>query len=179
MRKSTFVDMLQERYGNLPLVGVEVGVSKGSHALYILKKLNMQKLYLIDKYTTSDPDQELSKDDQKAHSHLKAYKAQIQWMHMKSEDALLLLPRNGLDFVYIDADHRYQAVKKDIELSLPALRRNAVLGGHDYDIHKWPPVGVRKAVDEFVKSCNYRLTVSTHGNWWIISDFSYYTHNGQ
>lgn len=47
------------------------------------------------------------------------------------------------DFIYIDASHKYEDVKRDIELYLPKTKY--VIGGHDYQ-KEWP--GVVRAVDE-------------------------------
>ena len=52
------------------------------------------------------------------------------------------------DFVYIDADHSYESVKKDIELYLPKLKKGGIIGGHDYCPYSWPDV--IKAVDESI-----------------------------
>ena len=43
------------------------------------------------------------------------------------------------DFIYIDANHEYDEVKKDIELYLPKLASNGIIGGHDYH-EVWPDV---------------------------------------
>lgn len=48
-----------------------------------------------------------------------------------------------IDFIFIDADHRYEQVKRDIEHALKFNPR--IIGGHDYS-PEWP--GVIKAVDE-------------------------------
>lgn len=50
-----------------------------------------------------------------------------------------------VDFIYIDANHSYEGVKKDIELFLPKLSKGGIIGGHDYN-KEWS--GVIKAVDE-------------------------------
>ena len=52
---------------------------------------------------------------------------------------------NQYDFVYIDADHTYESVKKDLELYLPKVKNGGIIGGHDYT-DNW--VEVRQAVDE-------------------------------
>lgn len=51
----------------------------------------------------------------------------------------------SLDFVYIDGEHTYDGVKKDIELYLPKIKKGGYIGGHDYK-PKWQ--GVMDAVDE-------------------------------
>jgi Methyltransferase domain len=52
------------------------------------------------------------------------------------------------DLVFIDGDHRYSAVKADIDMACRMLRHQSggVLCGHDYRHKDWP--GVKKAVDE-------------------------------
>jgi predicted O-methyltransferase YrrM len=53
---------------------------------------------------------------------------------------------HSLDFVFIDADHSYEAVKDDIACWAPKVRAGGWVGGHDYHPRKFP--GVVKAVDE-------------------------------
>ena len=53
-------------------------------------------------------------------------------IYNKFEDGLF-------DFIYIDANHEYDEVKKDIELYLPKLASNGIIGGHDYH-EVWPDV---------------------------------------
>lgn len=51
----------------------------------------------------------------------------------------------SLDFVYIDGEHTYKGVKKDIELFMPKVKNGGFIGGHDYK-PKWK--GVMEAVNE-------------------------------
>ena len=53
----------------------------------------------------------------------------------------------GLDFVFIDAQHDYDSVKKDIEIWTPKLKPGGLLSGHDYQPNF---KGVIQAVDEAV-----------------------------
>ena len=50
------------------------------------------------------------------------------------------------DFIFIDADHRYDAVLDDIKLAFKYIKRGGVIAGHDYGRSDWP--GVKRAVDE-------------------------------
>lgn len=63
-----------------------------------------------------------------------------------SDEAAYLYPDSSLDFVFIDADHRYEEVKKDISIWLPKVKPGGVLAGHDFDETSDP--GVVKAVLE-------------------------------
>lgn len=66
-----------------------------------------------------------------------------------------------LDFVFIDGDHSYKAVRQDIEQWFPKLCDGGILSGHDYDV--WP--GVNQAVDEFCYST--RREIGKCGSIWF------------
>jgi predicted O-methyltransferase YrrM len=53
---------------------------------------------------------------------------------------------NFADIIFIDADHSYESVKKDILKYTPKLKKGGLLTGHDID---YP--GVNKAVKELIK----------------------------
>lgn len=52
--------------------------------------------------------------------------------------------RDTFDFVYIDGNHTYEFVKRDIELSLQVIKKGGMICGHDYGFS----ASVKKAVDE-------------------------------
>jgi predicted O-methyltransferase YrrM len=56
------------------------------------------------------------------------------------------LADDSLDLVFIDADHGYDSVKRDIIAYTPKLKTTGLLTGHDID---YP--GVNKAVKELIK----------------------------
>ena len=63
------------------------------------------------------------------------------------------------DLVFIDADHRYEAVKADIEAWAGVIRKGGVLSGHDYH---WP--GVHRAVTEAFGDNLHR---GPNSIWWV------------
>lgn len=65
-----------------------------------------------------------------------------------------------VDLIYIDADHRYEAVKEDIWRWAPHVRPGGILCGHDYGIFD----GVEQAVHEIFEP--EELTVQ--GNVWAV-----------
>lgn len=68
-----------------------------------------------------------------------------------SEDIMLTSIIDKVDVIYIDADHSYESVKKDLNGWFKKITNGGFLCGHDY-IDAWP--GVKIAVDEFVLSNN-------------------------
>ena len=51
----------------------------------------------------------------------------------------------SIDFCFIDANHTYEFVKKDIEAFLPKMKPGGVMAGHDYNMSH---PGVIRAVNE-------------------------------
>ncbi len=65
------------------------------------------------------------------------------------------------DFIFIDGDHRREAVKEDIQIALYLIKNGGIIAGHDYGRADWP--GVKRAVDElFPDGVNKVDTI-----WWI------------
>lgn len=57
------------------------------------------------------------------------------------------------DLIFIDADHSYEAVKKDVETYLPMLASGGVISGHDYSTN-FPDV-VRAINERFPRIKQY------------------------
>jgi len=147
---------------NNVMIGAEVGVLEGEHAAWMLKHAKIERLYLIDPYLDYDEKQvaraKLSVAFSKAQKRLAG--KPVIWMRCLSTEADL----KDLDFVYIDADHSYEAVKADIEYWWSRIKeRSSVMGGHDF-CHAHP--GVVKAVTEFSVNNGLNLNVETP-DWWI------------
>jgi len=78
-------------------------------------------------------------------SKTEPYKDRVIELMMYSHEAVDHVEDQSLDFVFIDAQHDYHSVKKDIELWAPKVKPGGLISGHDYD-PKFP--GVIQAVDE-------------------------------
>jgi hypothetical protein len=86
-----------------------------------------------------------------------AYEDRVTILRCTSQKAASWL---GLfDMVYIDAEHSYEAVKKDIKLWLPHVKPGGFISGHDYGHKRFP--GVKQAVDEAFP----RRQLLRHGIW--------------
>jgi hypothetical protein len=156
--------------GRKNLVGAEVGVLRGENAREILREWNnVSKLWLIDNYKGN-----LHEFDT-ANEILLQWRDRYAWIIDDSVSAASKLPE--LDFAYIDGDHSYNGVKRDIETYWPKLKNFAVLCGHDYN-PRWESLkGIIQAVDEFAEKGNFKhdknfftATTGSSSDWWFLKD---------
>jgi hypothetical protein len=163
-RPSTYV--MEEHFKFLmmkDLVGVEIGVENGNNAKNLLSRLPIKKLYLVDPFV---PWEEAGKllsfcSLEKTSKNLRKYKEELVFIKKKSEDAITSIPDN-VDFVYVDGNHDYEFIKKDIELYYPKVKEHGIIAGHDYGME-----AVKRAITEYAEK--NKLTVNSDaGDWWFV-----------
>jgi hypothetical protein len=170
-------ERLSKLRGGKSLVGAEIGVCGGEHALSLLRTFNLEKLYLIDPYSLYEDYSEGRKhygEDQKplcdtevsAKLLLEDYASSVVWIKELSANATKFITED-LDFVYIDGNHAESFVKADIENYYPLVKRGGVIGGHDfYNGFQFEHDGVINAVIEWATENNRRLKVELP-DWWV------------
>jgi hypothetical protein len=163
---------IKDTYKKSNLTGVEIGVEVGHNSKSILQELPIKKLYLVDPYefyTQEDSPLKLETIERPdefytiAKKRLSKYKNQIEFIKKKSNEAVDEIPDN-LDFVYIDGNHDYKYVKKDIQTYYPKLKNGGILGGHDFCADY---VGVCKAALEFAEKNKLKLYTKDM-DWWVV-----------
>ena len=113
---------------------VEVGVWKADTTSYVLKKCPSLKMVVgVDDYKNFES-MKHSLYQFKEAEKLARKRIGKRLMVCSSIQASEKFEDNSLDIVFIDADHTYKAVKKDIQLWWPKVRTGGILAGHDYDI---------------------------------------------
>lgn len=146
---------------------LEIGVAYGYHADFICNIMPDVEYIGVDPYQANyDPHdifchdvQKLfgSPDAQKAmdrlfnvvSSNIKKYQGRASLLREKSWLAAKQFQDGALDLVYIDGDHTYEGVAKDLAAWYPKVRKGGIICGDDIG---WP--GVKKAVDEFFIKLN-------------------------
>jgi len=127
-------------------IGVEVGVRTGWFSKYILDHTQM-KVYAVDPWEDNDELVDAEHVYDSCKKRLRSYKHRVKLIKGWSPQEAARFKDGEVDFVYIDALHDYESVKKDIEGWWPKIRPGGVISGHDFNRIKWP--GVVKAVEEF------------------------------
>lgn len=125
---------------------VEVGVYWGQSFGYaVVECLNRGKnidFVAVDIFSWTSPEgwpmiQKFHQEMQPVAGHFRAIQGASWEVADQFEDG-------SIDFVFIDADHIYEHVRKDVLAWLPKVRPGGIIAGHDYN----PPHEVERAVNE-------------------------------
>lgn len=144
------------------LIGAEIGVLVGAHAQEMLDNLNIEKLYLIDPYIPGEEMLPVGEQTKKeAEERLSKYKDKIVWLIKTSAEASKEVEDNSLDFVYIDACHRYRFAFQDISLWTPKVKTGGLVGGHD-----WTTMPVKEAVEDYCQDNGIKFE-QDGSDWWF------------
>ncbi len=120
--------------------GAELGVDKAILTAMLLRECPaLELLIAVDIFPNVKRSHQAFELNDQYPGRLRVWKSNTNEVSRYIEDG-------SLDFVFIDADHSYEAVRDDIRNWRPKVRRGGWLGGHDYRSDKWP--GVVRAVDE-------------------------------
>jgi hypothetical protein len=120
-----------------PIVA-ELGTYRGEWAEFLLKQFRPNELHLFDL----------------DFSLIRGVVASAKPVHLHAGDSstmLLRMPEQYFDVIYIDGDHSYEGVKRDIKASILKLKKDGLLMFNDYTV--WSPVsaipyGVVRAVND-------------------------------
>jgi len=150
-------------------IGAEIGVDQGDFSKRIIKIVKPKKLHLIDPWEYQE--EKIYKNslyggkggnnqieiEKKFQNVLIKFRKQIKndivTIHRGfSEKVLESFEDDYFDWAYIDGNHLYDFVKKDLELSNLKVKKGGIIALDDYGIEGWWKGGVQKAVDELVTS---------------------------
>ena len=154
--------LLNEVLKNGYTVGAEIGCRTGGTSSVLLQNCPELILYCVDLWeyrpdiltddaSTPYAEWDFKKVKNKFDRSVRLFKDRAKILQGVSWEMADEIGDNSLDFIFIDADHGYEAVKKDILAWVPKVKLGGLLSGHD--IHM---VGVKKAVEEFLP--NYAKT---------------------
>lgn len=145
--------------------GVELGVCNGDFSEEILKIVDPKLLYLVDVWRNIDleyNDKLMANDKKQLRRYREVTKKflddpRVRIIRDYTTCIEEIFPANSLDWSYVDADHSYKGCLRDLEASDLVVKDNGFILGHDYE--PAPSFGVIEAVNEFVKTRNYYLSL--------------------
>ncbi|MCE9531545.1 MAG: class I SAM-dependent methyltransferase [Planctomycetes bacterium] len=174
------------RFSSTSFRGAEVGVAEGALSNRLLHCFPTLFLTMVDSWATYSTEHAYRRSgdghaclNEQQQAALKAlaisntdfasHRRHI--LQSDSCEAAESIADGSLDFVFIDADHTYEAVRKDIHAWWPKVRPNGLMSGHDYDARKdkdgrW---GVARAVQDFARDHKLAVNVFRRTTVWAIT----------
>jgi hypothetical protein len=168
--------VVSNRYEVLPLLprggtAVEVGVAYGDFTHSILDILRPEHFIAIDTFGIQPGDEpwgrQLLRDNQCTHLEYftRRFQSSIKDGQMEvkkglSWDMLGQLRDKSVDYIYIDADHHYASVNKEIEALRSKMKPDGIVHFNDYtyfDFDAMTAYGVPAAVHAFMRQDNYEM----------------------
>ena len=146
---------------------VEVGSWKGRSASFMaVEIINSEKQIQFDCVDTWKGSEENQKDKDVIENtlfevfteNMKPVNGHYKAIRLPSINAAELYDDESLDFVFIDAAHDYENVKKDILAWYPKVKKGGLLCGHDY-----PSLQVQEAVHEVLDNVE-----QFNKNCWLV-----------
>ena len=145
-------------------IGAELGVSTGLNFDSLMQLNKNLKLYGIDCFESEGNElEQYDKGIYQGRTQTDAienakrieakYPNRARMIFKRTDKACEIIPDGHLDFIFIDADHTYEGVIRDIEMWEPKVQKNGLIMGHDLN---WGSVA--KAVGE------------KFSNFWIAAD---------
>jgi len=126
-------------------VGAEIGVYKGEFLEKFCK--TGFKMYGVDPWLVYDNYKkhpaEIEYEDMYQNCKKLEEKYDCKIIRKMSMDAILDIPDNSLDFVYIDSNHSIRYIIEDIFEWNKKVKKGGVICGHDYILRGSNPYGLR------------------------------------
>ncbi|MEM1075090.1 MAG: glycosyltransferase family 2 protein [Pseudomonadota bacterium] len=161
--------------------GAEIGVWNGGFSEFILKVTRPKELTLIDPWDLLS-DQSEDERTHKKHADanfmedmfLNVTKLYGQMENVKivkgfSADVLSDFPDNYFDWVYIDGNHQYDFVKKDVEIAFRKVRSGGTIAGDDFFWKRNDRMHVKEAVLDAMRAHGMKNRPNRFGQQFMIT----------
>ena len=165
--RDSLIKLIRQECGN-PTFGVEVGVHRGATSALLLRSFPLLTLAMVDLWGEWNDVTPHTLEEQRGF-YQQAWAATAFAAHRRlivRVDSAKAAKRRGKrdkpDFVFIDADHSYEACSRDMEAWWPVTK--TLFCGHDYGK---PEFGVTQAVAEFCEKHDVTVNVAEGHIWWI------------
>lgn len=147
-----------------PLVGGEVGVAGGYNAVRSMRLVKFSQFFMIDLYPRGYLNKGVCEDygpcERAARQRAREFPEAV-FLRMDSLQAARTIPAM-FDFLYLDDDHRYGHVVRELEAWWPRIVPGGVLAGHDF--HGDFPGVVRAVVERF----GLDRVMTGRRDWWVV-----------
>ena len=145
--------------------GIEIGCETGKTTKFLLDCYKNLKLYTIDPFVYNFNWSGVECNIMeglllKTKELLEPYGERVQLIRKTSDEAHSEFENESIDFVFIDGNHLFYQVKRDLDNYYSKVKPNGLFCGHDYDMED-----VKKAVDSFSLYVDKKV-ISDQPNVW-------------
>ena len=162
-------------------VCIEIGLARGEFAATMLREVpSITEYYGIDPflggYDSADAmSSELAKFNNKENGtndrwantllyQLRSYECKFRLYKGFSHEISANFRNESIDCLFIDGDHTYSGVKRDLQHYIPLMKSNGLVVFDDYNF-----VGVKKALDELTTLTHLKLiSLNSYNQYYII-----------
>ena len=139
----SFYDEMIERFDNANFV--EIGAWKGKSACYMGERLRDTgkniRYTVVDNFKGSPNEAVHTQDKDVVNGtlyetfckNIRPLKNYINVIKGDSQKVYKMFDDKSIDMLFIDGNHTYEALKQDIKLWLPKVKKGGVISGHDYE----------------------------------------------
>ena len=170
------IPVLRERYNNSDIFGLELGVNVGSNLVYFLEELpNIKNLIAIDPFIPYDDgpggfvsEEIINKVKSCFIRNIQPFNDKVTFINKTSDSAVFDVEDESLDYIFIDGDHSFEAVKNDIFNYYSKVKKGGIFAGHDWS---WgADRAVQRALQEFVTVNNLSIEIFLVPNdtWFFV-----------
>jgi hypothetical protein len=150
----------------------EIGVFRGDFSQVLLDQFRPSMLYLVDPFEEGEiMSGDENGNDVMVYDGIYLYEyvkdrfastENVKMLRIRSEDLDQCIEDDELDLIYIDGDHSYEGVKRDLEMAYRKVKDQGFICGHDLmtNPHKTDNVydfGTFQAVQEFCYRNGFRV----------------------
>jgi hypothetical protein len=157
--KTLFKSALQDypREVDKDIFGIEIGVLDGETSRFFLSLNDDINLIGIEPFVPDSMEASLIGSEDKVNANVAPYKNRWGLIKDFSYNVSERFQDNSVDFIFIDGDHNYDAVKQDFQLYNPKIKTGGLIFFHDSRMNRGGAnfhVGSSKFVDEVIATHN-------------------------
>ena len=154
-------------------IGAELGVWRGMFSDMILRYSKLELLFSIDEWklgSWSGPECYYA-----TKKRLAVHENRSIILPMSFSEAARIIADDSLDFIYIDGNHDYDNISRDIKEWWPKLKSGGIFSGHDYELQGpfGEDFGVIRAVSELAREHDLDIRVTEVHNRRVEPDWGY------
>jgi hypothetical protein len=151
--------------------GAEIGVLRGAYAKVLCQKNPNMRLFCVDPYLAYEgflPGPQNQKEQDDIFNECKKVVAPYnhEFVRKTSVDAAKDFEDGSLDFIYLDANHRFEHVVNDLVAWVPKVRVGGVVSGHDF--HRMSASTDAKNNPVHIPPALYGYTASNRISPWFV-----------